>query len=254
MPLDALYSAATGMLAQQSSLDNISNNLANVNTPGFKRGRASFADLLYTELTPQQAAKQGSQEGLGVQVSAIQTQQEQGALQTTSQPLDLAIEGDGFFEVTKADGTKAYTRAGSFTTDANGNMVTPTGEKLSPPIVIPQNATDTTIGADGKVTAKVGGTLKTLGQIRIATFPNQAGLSSLGDSLFGVTPNSGAAVLLNPGQKGAGQLREGELEMSNVNAVDEMVGMITTQRSYEAVAKVVTASDEMLQTANQLRR
>jgi flagellar basal-body rod protein FlgG len=254
MALDALYSAATGMLAQQTSLDNISNNLANVNTPGFKRGRASFADLLYTELTPQQAAKQGSQEGLGVQVSAIQTQQEQGSMQTTSQPLDLAIEGDGFFEVTKADGSKAYTRAGSFTTDASGSMTTPTGERLSPPIVIPPNATETAIGADGKVTAKVGGVLKTLGQIKIASFPNQAGLSSLGDSLFGVTPNSGAATLETPGVKGAGAVRSGELEMSNVNAVDEMVGMVTTQRSYEAVAKVVTASDEMLQTANQLRR
>ena len=244
MPLDALYSAATGMLAQQTSLDNISNNLANVNTAGFKRGRASFADLLYTELTPQQASKQGNQVGLGVKIGSIQTQQEQGNLQSTGQALDLAIEGDG---------TKGYTRAGSFSTDATGAMVTATGERLNPPIVIPQNATDTSIGADGKVTAKVSGALKTLGQIRIATFPNQLGLSSLGDSLFGVTANSGAATLQTPGQKGAGAVRSGELEMSNVNAVDEMVGMITTQRSYEAVAKVVTASDEMLQVANQLR-
>jgi flagellar basal-body rod protein FlgG len=254
MPLDALYSAATGMLAQQTSLDNISNNLANVNTAGFKRGRASFADLLYTELTPQQASKQGNQIGLGVKIGSIQTQQEQGNLQSTGQPLDLAIEGEGFFEVTQANGTKGYTRAGSFTTDASGNMVTATGERLSPPVVIPADATDTAIGIDGKVTAKVNGTLKTLGQIRIATFPNQLGLSSLGDNLYGVTADSGAATLKTPGEKGVGALRAGVLEMSNVNAVDEMVGMITTQRSYEAVAKVVTASDEMLQVANQLRR
>jgi flagellar basal-body rod protein FlgG len=254
MPLDALYSAATGMLAQQTSLDSISNNLANVNTAGFKRGRASFADLLYTELTPQQASKQGNQVGLGVKIGSIQTQQEQGNLQTTGQALDLAIEGEGFFEVTQANGTKGYTRAGSFTTDSTGSLVTATGERLSPPVVIPQNATDTSIGADGKVTAKVGGALRSLGQVRIATFPNQSGLSSLGDNLFGVTADSGAATMQTPGQKGAGAIRAGELEMSNVNAVDEMVGMITTQRSYEAVAKVVTASDEMLQIANQLRR
>jgi flagellar basal-body rod protein FlgG len=254
MPLDALYSAATGMLAQQTSLDNISNNLANVNTAGFKRGRASFADLLYTELTPQQASKQGNQIGLGVKIGSIQTQQEQGNLQATGQALDLAIEGDGFFEVTLANGSKGYTRAGSFTTDASGSLVTATGERLSPPIAIPQNAAETSIGADGKVTAKVGGALKTLGQIRIATFPNELGLSSLGGNMYGVSADSGAAALQTPGQKGAGALRSGQLEMSNVNAVDEMVGMITTQRAYEAVAKVVSASDEMLQLANQLRR
>jgi flagellar basal-body rod protein FlgG len=253
MALDALYSAATGMYAQQTALDNISNNLANVNTPGFKSGRTAFSDLLYTELSPQQAAKQGSQEGLGVQVSGIQTQQDQGALQTTGEPLDLAIEGQGFFEVTQANGTKAYTRAGNFTTDANGSMVTPTGERLSPPITIPANASNTAIGADGKVTATVDGKLKDLGQIKIATFPNEAGLSSLGDSLFGANSNSGAATLTTPQKNGSGALRAGELEMSNVNATNEMVGMITTQRSYEAVAKVVTASDEMLQVANQLR-
>jgi flagellar basal-body rod protein FlgG len=254
MALDALYSAATGMYAQQTALDNISNNLANVNTPGFKSGRVAFSDLLYTDLTPQQAAKQGSQEGLGVQVAAIQTQQTQGNLQTTGEPLDLAIQGNGFFEVTQANGTKAYTRAGDFTTDADGNMVTPTGEKLSPPINIPQNATDPAIGQDGTVSATIDGKVKTLGQIRIATFPNELGLSSLGDSLFGVTANSGSATLRTPGKDGSGSVESGELEMSNVNATDEMVGMITTQRSYEAVAKVVTASDEMLQTANQLRR
>jgi flagellar basal-body rod protein FlgG len=254
MALDALYSAATGMYAQQTALDNISNNLANVNTPGFKSGRVAFSDLLYTELTPQQAAKQGSQEGLGVQVSAIQTQQTQGDLQTTGNATDLAIQGSGFFEVTQANGTKAYTRAGAFTSDADGNLVTPTGEKLSPPIVIPPNASDPAIGTDGKVTATVDGKVKDLGQIRIATFPNELGLSSLGDSLFGVTANSGAATLRTPGADGSGSIESGELEMSNVNATDEMVGMITTQRSYEAVAKVVTAADEMLQTANQLRR
>ena len=253
MALDALYSAATGMYAQQTALDNISNNLANVNTPGFKSGRTAFWDLLYTDLTPQQAAKQGSQEGLGVQVSGIPTQMTQGNLQTTGNATDLAIQGSGFFEVTQANGQKAYTRAGAFTSDAKGNLVTPTGEKLNPPIIVPANASGTAVGEDGTVTATVDGKLKTLGQIRIATFPNELGLSSLGDSLFGVTSNSGPATLQVPGKGGSGTIEGGELEMSNVNATDEMVGMITTQRSYEAVAKVVTASDEMLQVANQLR-
>ena len=252
MPLDALYSAATGMLAQQTSLDNISNNLANVNTAGFKRGRASFADLLYTELTPQQASKQGNQVGLGVKIGSIQTQQEQGNLQSTGQALDLRSR------VTASSRSRRQRHQGlhprrQLHHRRHGRLVTATGERLNPPIVIPQNATDTSIGVDGKVTAKVNGTLKTLGEIRIATFPNQLGLSSLGDNLFGVTADSGAATLKTPGAKGVGALRAGELEMSNVNAVDEMVGMITTQRSYEAVAKVVTASDEMLQVANQLR-
>jgi flagellar basal-body rod protein FlgG len=254
MGLDALWSAATGMYAQQTALDTISNNLANVNTTGFKSGRTAFSDLLYTELTPQQAAKQGGQEGLGTQVSAVQTQMQQGNLQTTGNATDMAIQGQGFFEVTQANGTKAYTRAGQFSADAKGELVTTTGEKLSPPVTVPQNATDVAVGSDGTVTASVDGKLKTLGQVRIATFPNELGLQNLGNSLFGVSANSGNPTLGTPGKNGAGTVIGGTLEMSNVNATDDMVGMITTQRAYEAVSKVVSASDEMLQIANQLRR
>jgi flagellar basal-body rod protein FlgG len=251
---DSLWSAATGMLAQQTSMDSIANNLANVNTQGFKRGRTSFQDLLYRQLSPKEAAKQGSEVGTGTRVGAIQTQFEQGALQTTGQPLDLALEGDGFFEVSRPDGTKAYTRAGNFTTNAAGVIVTQGGDVVSPKITVPANAQNLSIGADGTVSATIDGKAQSLGQIKVATFPNEAGLESVGSSLYAPSANSGAVRLVNPGASGAGAVRQGELEGSNVNAVDEMVGMVSTQRAYEAVSKVVSAADEMLGMANSLRR
>jgi flagellar basal-body rod protein FlgG len=242
------------MLAQQTSMDAIANNLANVNTTGFKRGRTSFEDLLYQQLTPQQAAKQGSQVGAGTRVAGIQTEFDEGALQTTGNPLDVAIEGNGFLEVTRADGSKGYTRAGNFTTDANGTIVDVNGDVVTPRTRIPSNAQDVSIGSDGAITASINGRTQRLGQLRVATFTNPAGLESAGDNLYRASANSGAARLVVPGTAGAGSLKQGMLEGSNVNAVDEMVGMVTTQRAYEAVAKVVTAADEMMQMANQLRR
>jgi flagellar basal-body rod protein FlgG len=251
---DGLWAAATGMLGQQTAMDAIANNLANVNTTGYKRGRTAFQDLLYRELSPQEAAKQGAQVGVGVRVSAIQAQFEQGPLQETKNELDLAIEGEGFFEVSRPDGSKAYTRAGELTVDANGTLVTASGDALSPKITVPGGAKDIKIGADGLVTATVSGASRQLGRIQLATFANPYGLQSIGSNEYAATSNSGTARVGNANAAGAGAIHQGALEGSNVNAVDEMVGMVTTQRAYEAVAKVVSASDEMLQMANQLRR
>jgi flagellar basal-body rod protein FlgG len=254
MPADALWTAATGMLAQQTSMDATANNLANVNTTGYKRGRTAFQDLLYTKLTPQEAAAQGSQVGVGVRVAGVQTQYEQGALQRTDQPLDVAIQGEGFFEITRPDGTKGYTRAGNFTTNAAGKLTTASGETVSPGITVPSNASDITVSTAGVVTASVAGKPTRLGQISLATFANPYGLSSAGNNTYDATAASGAARVGQAGGRGAGTITQGVLEGSNVNAVDEMVGMVSTQRAYEAVSKVISASDEMLGQANQLRR
>ena len=254
--LDALYTAATGMLAQQTGMDAIANNLANVNTVGFKAGRTAFADLLYSELSPSQAANQGSQMGLGVQVSAIQAQMDQGQAQTTGVPTDVMIDGSGFLQVQRADGSLAYTRAGNLAIDANRTLVTPAGEVVQPRLTIPANGDMNTLSitSTGAVTIQVSGKDTTIGQLKLAIFPNPYGLDNVGGNDFVETPNSGAAQLVDPGASGAGLIRQGMLEMSNVKAVDEMVSMITTQRAYEGVSKVVSASDDMLGVANALRR
>lgn len=254
--LDALYTAASGMLAQQTGMDAIANNLANANTVAFKAGRTAFEDLLYTELGPRQAARQGSQMGLGVAVAAVQTQIAQGALQTTGSPTDVAVEGQGFLAVQRPDGSRGYTRAGNLTLDAGGSLVTAGGAIVLPRVQVPAGTdmASLSIGANGAVTARVGGTMRALGTLQLTTFPNPHGLESVGGNLFVESANSGAGQAGAPGAGGRGVVRQGALEMSNVNAVDEMVGMITTQRTYESVAKVVSASDEMLNTANQLRR
>ena len=254
--LDSLYTAASGMLAQQTGMDAIANNLANANTVAFKAGRTAFEDLLYPELGPRRAAVQGQQMGLGVAVAAIQTQMAQGALQATSSLTDVAIEGQGFLAVQRADGTRAYTRAGNLTVDASGQLVTAAGNVVQPRLAIPA-ATDLSslaIAGDGAVKARVAGVERTLGRLDLTMFPNPHGLESVGGNLFVQSANSGAPQAGVPGTGGRGLIRQGALEMSNVNAVDEMVTMITTQRTYESVAKVVSASDEMLNTANQLRR
>ena len=253
--LDALYTAATGMLAQQTAMDTTANNLTNVNTVGFKGGRTAFGDLLYTELGPHQASRQGNQQGLGVQVSAVQTQGRQGALQDTGNPSDVAIEGEGLIAARRADGIVGYTRAGNLTVDGAGQLVTASGDLVQPPIRVPAGAdmTSFTIAADGAVSVKVAGATRAIGRLQLAVFANPAGLASLGGNLFAATADSGAARSVTPGTSGAGLLRQGRLEMSNVNAADEMVSMIATQRAYDAVAKVVSASDEMLGTANGLR-
>jgi flagellar basal-body rod protein FlgG len=249
----SLWSAATGMLAQQAAMDATANNLSNINTAGFKKGRTAFQDLLYDELSPQEAAKQGSQIGLGTRVAGVQMQLEQGALQETGNPLDLAIEGEGFFQVRRADGSAAFTRAGQLTTNAQGQLTTPSGDALVPPIKLPGDATDVQIGANGAVSAKVAGKVTQLGRITLAQFANPYGLSSAGGGVFTATAASGAARMVTAGQAGSGSIRQGSIESSNVDAADEMVGMIQTQRAYEAVSKVISSSDEMLQMANQLR-
>jgi flagellar basal-body rod protein FlgG len=258
----ALYTAATGMIAQQYNIDTISNNLANVNTTGFRKNVAHFQDLIYQNLrtpgTPvgPSVIPTGQDVGLGVKVGSSEKNFTQGTLQQTSNPLDVAIQGEGFFQVTMPDGTSAYTRDGSFKRDANGSIVTADGYFLSPQITIPANATAVQIGADGTVTAQIPGQQQPqqLGQIQLVRFTNPAGLSPTGENLFAQTGASGAPTLSQPGLNGTGTLQGGYLEASNVSVVDEIVNMITAQRAYEANSKAITTADEMLQTAVQTKR
>jgi flagellar basal-body rod protein FlgG len=259
----ALYSAASGMEAQQYNMDTISNNLANVDTTGFRKNVARFQDLVYQELrapgTPVGSSQvpTGQDVGLGVKVGSSEKVFTQGALQETDNPLDLAIEGDGFFQVTQPDGTTAYTRDGSFKVDDNGSVVTADGNLAVPNITIPQNATQVQVGQDGTVSALVPGssTPQTLGQLQLARFVNNAGLSPIGGgNLYTATQASGPPVVSAAQLNGAGSIQGGYLENSNVQVVQEIVNMIVAQRAFEANSKAITASDEMLQTANQLPR
>jgi flagellar basal-body rod protein FlgG len=261
--IPALYSASSGMQGQQLNLDTIANNLANVNTTGFKKTRVDFQDLLYqTFRAPGLAGSQGTiiptgiQVGLGARPMATQKIFSQGDFQQTENPLDLVIEGDGFFQVQRSDGTTAYTRAGAFKKDANGRMVTSDGSVLVPNIVIPADAKNITIGSDGTVTVTVAGQTAAVsaGSIQIAQFVNPAGLLSVGRNLFIATPASGTATIGTPGTGGFGTLTQGFLELANVKVVDEMVNMITSQRAYEANSKAIQTADEMLAISNSLRR
>lgn len=253
----SLYTAATGMAAQQYNMDTISNNLANVDTQGFKSNEARFQDLVYQTLQEPGAPvgasiiPVGQQVGLGVKVSDSEKVFTQGSLVQTSNNLDVAIEGDGFFQITMPDGTTAYTRDGSFKEDANGALVTSEGYFLQPQITVPQNATAVSIAADGTVTATVPGSAQpqTLGQLQLARFTNNAGLSPYGDNLYQETAASGPPIVTTPGLNGAGTLEDGYLENSNVSVVNEIVNMIVAQRAYEANSKAVGAADNMLQTA-----
>jgi flagellar basal-body rod protein FlgG len=251
------------MSAQQMHLDNIANNLANVNTQGFKQGRMIFEDLMYQEIKAAGSLTAtgvihptGIQEGLGVNVVAIQKDFSQGSYQYTQVPTDVAIEGDGFFQITLPDGTTGYTRQGAFQIDADGNVTTPQGYQLFPNINIPENLLELNISRDGIFSGYVpGDTNETeLGQIEIARFINPAGLKAIGENLFVETGASGAAQLSVPGEDGFGSLRQFFLELSNVSVVDEMVNMITAQRAYEMNSKAIQTSDEMLQIANGLKR
>lgn len=258
----ALYSAATGMEAQQFNMDTISNNLANVNTTGFRANQARFQDLLYQEFrapgTPvgPTVVPVGQEVGLGVKVGSSEKLFTQGSLQQTSNPLDVAIEGDGFFQVTKPDGTTTYTRDGSFKMDPNGTLTTADGYFVQPQITIPQNATQVSIGTDGIVTATVPGsaTPQQLGQITIARFVNPAGLSPEGSNLFAQTAASGAPIVTQPGTNGGGTLQAGYLEGSNVQMVQEIVNMVVAQRAYEANSRSIATADQMLQTAVQMQQ
>lgn len=258
----ALYTAATGMNAQQMNLDNIANNLANSSTTGFQERRMQFTDLLYqNEVMPGAAATQqttvaaGLQVGLGVRPGSAEIIQTQGEIQTTGNPLDLAIQGAGFFQVELPNGQLGYTRAGSFHLDAQGNIVTPDGNALQPTITIPPNATNISIGSDGTVTASIPGQAQAsiLGIIQLATFPNAGGLNSIGNNIYLPTTASGDAIVGTPGgADGLGTLQQNSLEQSNVSVVEQFVDMIVAQRSYEANSRVVKAADEMMQQLNQL--
>ncbi len=260
----ALYSAGSGMNAQQMSIDNIANNLANANTAGFKSRRTQFQDLLYQSfLQPGAAAgsqttiPSGLQLGLGSRPSANSVIFTQGNFQQTNNPLDVVIEGKGFFQIRRPTGEVAYTRAGNFQLDRDGNMVTGTGDPLEPQITIPQQATNVTIAADGTVSyVQPGQTASQIaGQIQLAAFTNPGGLNSIGNGLFMPTDASGDPTVGNPGgQEGLGSLQQGYVEASNVSVVEEFINMITSQRAYEANTKVVKAADEMYSEVNNLTR
>jgi flagellar basal-body rod protein FlgG len=250
--LNALYSAASGMRAQQSSMDVVANNLANATTVGFKRDRVDLVDLDYRPFLLAEGGE--AQIGLGSAPGRIAKEHEQGALQQTGRVLDVAIQGEGFLQVVRADGSLAYTRAGNLQVDANGRLGLAGGELLQPRITIPAGAGDVTIAPDGRVSAVVDGATRELGRIATASFANPAGLRALGDSQFAATANSGIAALGAPGAGGRGALTQGAIESSNVNVGTEMISLITTQRAFEAAGKVVSASDEMMGMANGLRR
>jgi len=257
----SLWVARTGLDAQQTQLDVISNNLANVSTNGFKKGRAVFEDLLYQTL--RQPGAQSSQQTqiptglqLGTGVRPISTARvfTQGNIQKTDNALDLGIQGDGFFQVLLPDGTTGYTRDGSFTKDNQGQIVTSNGYPVQPNITIPANALTVTIGTDGTVTITQPGTAAStqIGNIQLATFINSAGLQSIGQNLFLETAASGTPTPNTPGSNGAGVVNQGYVETSNVNVAEELVTMIQTQRAYELNSKVVSTSDAMLGRLTQL--
>jgi flagellar basal-body rod protein FlgG len=258
-----LWSAASGMLAQQLNVDVIANNLANVNTTGFKRSRVDFQDLLYQSirLPGAQAAAgiqvpTGIQVGLGTRPVAVHKIFSQGDFQQTGNPLDLVIEGDGFFQVLMSDGTIAYTRDGAFKLDSQGRIVTSDGFVMEPEIAIPVGATQISIGADGNVSVTIPGqsSPQIVGQIQLARFVNPGGLASIGRNLFKATAASGQPIQGNPGTDGFGTIGQGFLEMSNVKVVEEMVSLIVAQRAYEVNSRAIQAADQMLEIANTLRR
>ncbi|NHA21508.1 flagellar basal-body rod protein FlgG [Helicobacter pylori] len=261
--LHSLYSATSGMLAQQTHIDTTSNNIANVNTTGFKKSRADFNDLFYqamqyagTNTSNTTLSPDGMEVGLGVRPSAITKMFSQGSPKETENNLDVAITGKGFFQVQLPDGTTAYTRSGNFKLDEQGNLVTSEGYLLIPQITLPEDTTQVNIGVDGTVSVTQGlqTTSNVIGQITLANFVNPAGLHSMGDNLFSITNASGDAIVGNPDSQGLGKLRQGFLELSNVRLVEEMTDLITAQRAYEANSKSIQTADAMLQTVNSLKR
>jgi flagellar basal-body rod protein FlgG len=260
--LRALYTAASGMTAQQLNLDNIANNLANSSTTGFQQRRLAFSDLLYQNaVMPGSAATQqttnaaGLQVGLGVRPTTTETIQTQGDFNTTGNPLDLAISGGGFFQVLLPNGQTGYSRSGSFHLDAQGNVVTGDGNPIQPAVTVPPDATNVTVGSDGTVTVVQPGQTQAsqVGSIQLALFVNPGGLNSVGNNIYLATTASGDPIIGTPGgSEGIGTLQQGMLEQSNVSVVDEFVQMIVAQRSYESNSRVVKAADEMLQQLNQL--
>ncbi|RTL57786.1 MAG: flagellar basal-body rod protein FlgG [Rhodocyclaceae bacterium] len=257
----SLWIAKTGLDAQQTNLDVISNNLANVSTNGFKRSRAVFEDLLYQTMrqpgalsSQQTTIPSGMMLGTGVRPVSTEHIFTQGNLQQTGNALDLAINGQGFFQIQMPDGTLAYTRDGSFQKDSTGQVVTSSGYPLSPPITIPSNALTVTVSRDGIVSITQPGTAAAtqLGTIQLATFVNNGGLQSVGENLFVETASSGTPTPNTPGLNGAGLLNQTYVETSNVNVAEELVSMIQTQRAYEMNSKAISTSDQMLARLTQL--
>lgn len=255
----SMWVAKTGLDAQNRRMNVISNNLANVNTTGYKRQRAVFEDLLYQNVrqvggqtSANTASPTGLMIGTGVRIIATEKNNAQGNMITTQNALDLAVSGDGFFQVLQPDGTLAYTRDGSFKVSSTGQVVTANGALLQPALTIPPTAQSITVGTDGTVSAAMSGTTTqtVLGNLTLARFANPAGLASLGQNLMAATNASGQVQQLKPGTVGAGVIVQGSLEASNVNVVEEMVNMIETQRAYEVNSKAIAAADDMLKYVN----
>ena len=258
--MKALYTSATGMKAHQFLLDVISNNLANVNTTGYKRVQANFQDLLYDKIVPAGTESAqgivnptGLQVGSGVRVVSTNKVYSQGVPENTGRTFDLAIQGNGFFQVTHPDGTVVYTRDGTFRLNSNGELVTSEGLSLQPAITVSSGVTGVSVGSDGTVSAQsADGSAQSLGQITLATFPNPAGLESMGKNLNRETSASGAPVTGTAGQNGIGEIMQGFRENSNVEVVTELVNLIVAQRAYETSSRAIKASDDMLQTTNRI--
>ena len=262
--LRSLWTSASGMIAQQTNLDVVAHNLANVNTTGYKKRRADFQDLLYqiarepgAPVEPGSMIPTGVQVGLGTRVIGTPSFMTEGYMQVTDNPLDWTIAGrHGFFQVIMQDGMTAYTRAGSWQVDGQGQIVNHEGLLLEPAIVIPEDAIEITLGNDGVITVRLAGQTEAMeiGQLELARFVNPAGLRAMGSNLFIETDASGAPILAAPGVDGMSQVRQGILEMSNVQVVEEMVAMIIAQRAYEANSKGVQTADDLLRIANGLKR
>jgi flagellar basal-body rod protein FlgG len=259
----SLNIAATGMLAQQLNVDVISNNISNMNTTGYKRQRAEFQDLLYQNLRRVGSSSSeagtivpsGIQLGVGVKPAAIYRITQQGSLSITDNPLDLAVNGQGYFMVELPSGDTAYTRAGTFQISADGDVVTADGYIVQPGITIPSDAISITVNASGQVSVDIDGQVadQVVGQIELATFPNAAGLEAIGQNLFLETTASGSSATAIPGSAGFGTIEQGALETSNVDVVAEITNLITAQRAYEMNSRVIQASDEMMSAVTQLR-
>lgn len=260
--IKSLNTAATGMQAQQTNMDVIANNIANTSTNGFKKARAEFEDLLYQNVKEPGAATglnavspTGVQVGLGVKTGAVQRDMSHGSIKTTNRDLDINILGSGFFQVGRPDGSTAYTRNGEFHMSADGRIVDMNGNALQPEITVPSDSIKVLVSASGEVSYQTmdNAVPQPIGQIELATFVNPTGLKALGGNIFQQTPASGEPNVGNPGQGAIGSVAQGEVETSNVNIVEEMVNMITTQRAYETNSKVIQASDQMLQALTHLR-
>ncbi len=261
--MQSLYTASTGMLGMQTQIDTTANNIANVNTIGFKKSRAEFADLMYgvmeyagTATSDTTKSPTGIEVGLGTRPTAVNKIFSEGSLKQTDNQLDIAITGRGFFKLELPDGTEVFSRNGAFKVDDNGTIVNSDGYRLTPEIVVPQDATNINIGTDGIVTVVQPGQTEAtqIGQVTLTNFINPAGLHSMGDNLYVETDSSGQPIEGVPGIDGLGNLRQGFVELSNVELVVGLTDLITGQRAYDSNSKVITTSDEMLQTTNNLKR